>query len=1177
MTERTGEKKDYIKDYVDLYLDYNSGSRFKSLEYEVRFGTIGDERITKTQYDNVMKQLKSVGFHISPEFYTLKVQQLYTDKTTGREKQSNVRIEISGVQPIKEFCKSNSIVKGTSTPQNLVIKDNVRFLQKMNYNVTNKETGVEERVPPGNYPDFNFRVTLQQENKLSARSGIINQQVNEWTKKKKMFRLVNRIRASHPSYPGVVVDMSIVRSSARNTRGRMIPTYNMTQANVLQEPETYEIEIEYENIMYGEERKTVVKNIRTTITNILRGLQGTNFPVSYKLLNETKSDYLDLLYVSDSLIRPTRRRVYPRDFVGPSSISLEMKNITEFADPTESKIPNIRQPYTVTDKADGDRKLLFVNATGRLFLVNTNLEFQNTGAITREKSLFNSILDGEHILYDKDGSYINLYAAFDAYYINNKDIRNITFWNHPSVGGGAAAGGEVGEPSDISRFGLLTAFIDNLKVVNSKGATSLRIEQKKFYYSDGSTIKGETIFDKCDLIQTKVDADNYEYEVDGLIFTPAHTGVNGVTGDDVIRPTKRTWTASFKWKPPQYNTVDFLVKTKRDDMGNEIVSNVFEDGVNLTGVTNSNTYKTLILCVGYDKKKHGYLNPCNDVIQGKIPTTDTTIGGDEYKPTQFFPTGPTDPNGGITNIMLKSEGGVSYGTQNNLMFIEDESDSFEDNTIVEFRYDMTKEEGWRWIPIRVRHDKTSEFRKGLKNYGNAYHVANSVWRSIHQPITEHMIRTGENIPDELADDDVYYNRSGETFTRPLRDFHNLYVKRKLIMGAALQHRGGTLIDLAVGKAGDLPKWDRAKLKFVYGIDISRDNIVNRMDGACVRYLNYRETSKGKLRALFSVGNSGLNIRSGTAFASSKDKEIVNAVFGVGPKDRELLGNGVYKQYGVANKGFNVVSCQFALHYFFENDETLHNFLRNVSETCALGGYFVGSAYDGKKVFKMLMDKKQNEKVEIYNDEHKIWSLQKMYDNDVFEDDSTSIGYPIGVYQESINKTFTEYLINFTYLEKLMTMYGFELISKEEATRMKLPQSTGLFDKLYSHMKGEVKRSSKMRKEIGRSMELDDEKNLGQQTISFLNRYFVFKKVTDVDAKQVMKLNTSGTSETTVLAIPETIEESEEKAEDEPKLKVSKSKGKIPVTLKKPTGSMKTTVRRKRPSRRVNVTLTKPTA
>ena len=33
------------------------------------------------------------------------------------------------------------------------------------------------------------------------------------------------------------------------------------------------------------------------------------------------------------------------------------------------------------------------------------------------------------------------------------------------------------------------------------------------------------------------------------------------------------------------------------------------------------------------------------------------------------------------------------------------------------------------------------------------------------------------------------------------------------------------------------------LRFVFGIDISRDNIENRLDGACARYLNYRKKSR----------------------------------------------------------------------------------------------------------------------------------------------------------------------------------------------------------------------------------------------------------------------------------------------------------------------------------------------
>ena len=42
-------------------------------------------------------------------------------------------------------------------------------------------------------------------------------------------------------------------------------------------------------------------------------------------------------------------------------------------------------------------------------------------------------------------------------------------------------------------------------------------------------------------------------------------------------------------------------------------------------------------------------------------------------------------------------------------------------------------------------------------------------------------------------------------------------------------KGNTLIDYAVGKGGDFPKWIEAGLSFVFGIDISKDNIENRLN------------------------------------------------------------------------------------------------------------------------------------------------------------------------------------------------------------------------------------------------------------------------------------------------------------------------------------------------------------
>ena len=232
-----------------------------------------------------------------------------------------------------------------------------------------------------------------------------------------------------------------------------------------------------------------------------------------------------------------------------------------------------------------------------------------------------------------------------------------------------------------------------------------------------------------------------------------------------------------------------------------------------------------------------------------------------------------------------------------------------------------------------------------------------------------MIRTGEDIPDELGDDDVYYNKvTSATNTRGLRDFHNLFVKNFLL--TRVSSYGDTLIDYAVGKGGDIPKWIAAHLSFVLGIDISKDNIENRLDGICSRYLNYHKKNKIIPAGIFLHGNSSINIRNTDALYSEKAKQITRAIFGEGPKDEKLLGKAVYKQYGKGVDGFNVSSIQFALHYMFESANTLQNFLCNISECTKINGYFIATCYDGKLIYDKLSKNKLGESITIMDDDKK---------------------------------------------------------------------------------------------------------------------------------------------------------------------------------------------------------------
>ena len=1048
----------------------------KNNELEVKFGTRGIKPLTKIDFDNVIRKLKSLGFTSSCEEgeYLLRIQNEFLDPSSGRFKLSPIRAEIIGFHEIQDYCKHNDIKKLSSSVYS------AKFYNKGAYS---KGTGKDaERVFPVNFDDFNFRVSYSIENNMRSTSGVVQSIVDNWEKSKKSFRYLNRVTFTHPEIP-IKVDMSIVKSSRFSDRNPVLE-YTTSEANVFQNPEVYEIELEVDNAKIGpgtlaDSPEALLAGIRKTIKFVLMGLQGTNYPISYPEQRNVLQEYMKLIH-ADEYDPEKHKYVKPRNFMGPSSTTLQITNIAPLND--NAIIPNIRNDYTVTEKADGERHLLFISAKGKIYLINTNMNVLFTGAETDKKELYNTLIDGESIPHNKFGKFINLYAAFDIYYVDKKDVRALGFIPKTKE--------DLKSKFRLPLLKHIIKLIEAKSVVKTEAISPIRIESKQFY----PLYSGQNIFDACNLILTRDKEGLFEYNTDGLIFTPANMGVGADEIGKVGKLGKATWEYSFKWKPAYYNTVDFLVSTKKAKNGQDEVTPIYQNGLQTSAATQINEYKTIILRCGFDEGVDGYINPCQDVINDVLPTFEPNNNGKRqynYLPMQFFPTDPYDPNAGICNIMLKNdETGI-------LQMYTEENEVFGDNTIVEFRYALDNEVGWRWIPLRVRYDKTAELRNGEKNFGNAYRVANSNWHSIHNPITEEMICTGNNVPNELADDDVYYNKySGSSKTRGLRDFHNLFVKNLLI--TSVSKRSDTLIDYACGKGGDFSKWIEAKLSFVFGIDISKDNLENRLDGACARFLNYRKRFKHVPYALFVNGNSSLNIRNGLAMMNDKAVQITKAVFGQGHNDTEKLGKGVARQFGKGEEGFNVSSCQFAVHYMFENQTTFQNFMRNISECTKLNGYFIGTCYDGKLIFNLLKKKKMGESIELYEGTKKIWEIRKEYEDAAFDDDVTSLGCKINVFQETINKMFAEYLVNFDYLERIMENYGFKLVTRDEAKSLGLPEGSGLFSELFNLLQDEVKRSPFKKNEYGDALEMTP----NEKKISFLNRYFAFKKISHVNAEKV---------------------------------------------------------------------------
>lgn len=161
-------------------------------------------------------------------------------------------------------------------------------------------------------------------------------------------------------------------------------------------------------------------------------------------------------------------------------------------------------------------------------------------------------------------------------------------------------------------------------------------------------------------------------------------------------------------------------------------------------------------------------------------------------------------------------------------------------------------------------------------------------------------------------DAVVSKRSGKRREdSPIYDvqrYHN-DIKRYLISTFSL--RGGSLIDFATGRGGDLSKWVQAGLRYVKGYDLSPEEIAEAR------------------RRLASYDTKGTIVE----FEAT-----------------ERIGS---RRFADPKGPFDVISCMFALQYFYKSQETLDALLENVSMNLREGGYFVGTVPDGKRILKIL--------------------------------------------------------------------------------------------------------------------------------------------------------------------------------------------------------------------------------
>ena len=247
----------------------------------------------------------------------------------------------------------------------------------------------------------------------------------------------------------------------------------------------------------------------------------------------------------------------------------------------------------------------------------------------------------------------------------------------------------------------------------------------------------------------------------------------------------------------------------------------------------------------------------------------------------------------------------------------------------------------------------------------------------------------------------------------LRSFNN-WVKASMINKYCKKlGKGVAVLELCCGKGGDLDKYFMNNIKLFVGADISKESLKNAMD-RLEKIKNEKYKDNFRIKCIFIKDD-----------LSSPDNRFL-----------EKINKNYY---------FDLVSCQFALHYHFQNEERLNAFLTNVSSRLCEGGYFIGTIIEDNVIVKRLRNRKKiaenkylKEKFTFGNEYYSVKFSQKHFDvkNGPF-------GIKYGFYlEDSIDnrdeegkiKYVEEYLIVFNEFVELCKKYDLYLVEKENFTK-----------------------------------------------------------------------------------------------------------------------------------------------
>ena len=978
---------DALAKYFDLALRKSEGN----VELE---GVISQGRVTEAMLVRLLQYLHSVnGTMAAP------VEQLDIGIQKGRDK---YRIEINERDNVTSFIKGSGRFTSARVPMRVIIKNFVQGYRSLDIDACDT------------------RINVKTETEIAKRSDelrMLDGMRGRTYRLKKRFSIVTKDALFR-------VDATIVRM-ATVTQGE-----GPLASGVLSAPKTYEIELEY------------IGNQSGARSSALLAQKMVQTAMELKMAMDGDDTYI-VPSLRDAILADMKSTFGTDKFIGPMPITLERGNLIK----NEYNNDCILTGYTITDKADGERCLLYMSgiADGTVFKISKSggkIVIKNT-MMSCNLSKGASVLDCEHVTQTAAGDRISEFMVFDAYSLDGEPIAHMPLLSDAS---------DASTPSRLQKA---------REIVSAINAQQNKVFVKTFH---------DDIFKGAQEIMASYRCGKIKHHIDGLIYTPKAFAVGALFQGDIPHYGS-VWEKVYKWKPPRDNSIDFLVHF----VGTPLPGST-PDGLPLM--------QRMDLYVGADRRSVGENGRITSFegLKALVGLATRSIAHAGYEDRQFV-VEPNDESVSSTHVAVDVEAQKPKCLNGELIG---------HLSVVE----MVRKDA-KWVPLRLRQDK---------NHGNDVHAAMNVWRSICQPLEEDVVAGIVKLPShmylsDIEDTDIYYNRkqagrsSNRAASRGIKDFHNNMVKRTLVEKLARRGKCKSVFDIACGKGNDILKYLDNDITTIVGADKSSDNIENASDGAYARAIDIlnspiksvrRERARNGTIAFFDADfgekMTGEHIES---INDDNRRALIRMLwYGGTPPSRGAHSNSLNKYSGIVKRRFDMAACQFAIHYFMGSRQTLTAFASNLDTVLKPGGYFVGTCLDGRLVDKELRNVGGKE-IRGVRGGRLVWSIKNMY-GALDEDENSNYGKKIRVFMETINQPIDEYLVDFDLLVHELARKGIVALDASEYRLLGLNNYTGTFRQMYEEAQAQTHRDIMSEEE---------------KQYSFLNRWFVFKKSTGLNSEK----------------------------------------------------------------------------